>query len=175
MDNKEDNVEDITLRKAVQFAISVEQLGNECYERLARRFSDDEEISRVFSVLAKDELLHEKHLQKLLVMIPEEEPEGYAEKYGVLRAMSLSEFFTSRDGLRRALEQIETREDALQRAFELERSTLGYYQALKDVLGENPVLEDIIQMEKDHMMSILRYMVTGAKLRGLGDRVPQLQ
>jgi len=168
-------VEDITLRKAIEFAIAVEQMGNECYERLARRFKDDKEISEVFAVLARDEIAHEKQLQKLLESVPAEEPQGYAEKYGYLRAMSLSEFFSSREGLTRALESIETREDALQRAFELERSAVGYYTALKDVLGENPILDEIIHMEKEHMVAVMRYMVTGAKMRGLGDKVPQPQ
>ena len=168
-------MEDITLRKAVEFAISVEQMGNEIYDRLARRFKDDEEISKVFSVLAKDELLHEKQLKTLLETVPREEPQGYAEKWGYLRAMSLSEFFTSREGLTRSLEDVKTRQDALQRAFELERSALGYYQALKEVLGENEVLDSIIKMEREHMVSVMRYMVTGAKMRGLGDKVPQYQ
>lgn len=168
-------MEDITLRKAVEFAISVEQMGNEIYDRLARRFKDDEEISKVFAVLAKDELLHEKQLKTLLESVPAEEPQGYAEKYGYLRAMSLSEFFTSREGLTRSLEEVKTRQDALQRAFELERSALGYYQALKEVLGENEVLDSIIKMEREHMVSVMRYMVTGAKMRGLGDKVPQNQ
>ena len=168
-------MEDITLRKAIEFAITVEQMGHECYERLARRFSDDKEISEVFAVLAKDEVVHEKQLEKLLESVPAEEPQGYAEKYGYLCAMSLSEFFSSREGLTRALESVKTREDALERAFELERSAVGYYTALKEVLGESEVLDGIIKMEKEHMVAVMRYMVTGAKMRGLGDRVPQPQ
>ena len=139
-------MEDITLRKAIEFAITVEQMGHECYERLARRFSDDKEISEVFAVLAKDEVVHEKQLEKLLESVPAEEPQGYAEKYGYLRAMSLSEFFSSREGLTRALESV-----------------------------KSEGLDGIIKMEKEHMVSVMRYMVTGAKMRGLGDRVPQPQ
>ena len=73
------------------------------------------------------------------------------------------------DGLKEDLEAIQTRDDALKRAFELEKATLNYYQALKDVMDEGDALDGIIAAEKEHLTTVMRYMVTEAKFRGLGD------
>ena len=66
------------------------------------------------------------------------------------------------------LDQIDSREDALERAFNLEKASLLYYQAMKEVLQDD-LLDSMIQEEKSHLTQVMRYMVTGAKMRGLGD------
>ncbi len=163
-------LEEPTLKKAVEFAITTEQLGGRYYQRLADKFGEDEEIREVFAQLAKDEEVHERQFTALLGTVPEgSDPPGFAEQSGILKAWSMSQFFTTRDGLTEVLEEIQTREDALQRAFEMEKSTLGYYQALRDALGEEPILNAIIDAEKGHMQAVMRVLVTGAKFRGLGD------
>ena len=39
------------------------------------------------------------------------------------------------------VDKISTREDALSKAFEFEKATLGFYKAIKEILGENTEYE----------------------------------
>jgi rubrerythrin len=162
-------MEEITLAKAVQFAVTTEELGAKTYRRLAEKLKDDKEISTIFSQLAVDEEAHEKYFRTLLERVPREAPKDYGEKYEVVRAMSISQFFSSRDGLKRDIDAIKTRDDALRRAFELEKATLGYYNALKEVLRDRTELDAIIAAEQEHLVRVLRYMITDSEFRGLGD------
>ena len=163
-------MEEVSLRKAMEFAVNTEAVGAKAYRHLAEKCKDDEEIAGIFTRLSQDEVAHEKYFQSLLDKLPAESgPRDYDENFGVLRAMAMSEFFSTRDGLREDLEAIQTRDDALKRAFELEKATLNYYQALKDVMDEGEALDGVIAAEKEHLTTVMRYMVTEAKFRGLGD------
>ena len=71
--------------------------------------------------------------------------------------------------LSRVLEGVRTRDDALQRALELEKATLGFYQALQDELRDEPVLGAIIAAEKQHLTTLMNVLSTGVKFRGLGE------
>ena len=166
-------LEELTLRKAVEFAVKTEELGNVFYTRMAKKFSDDKEISEIFSTLGKDELVHRKQFNQLLEKIPEDPGvSSRDERMALLKIMSRSEFFMGESGLSSKLEEVKTREDALERAVRLEKDTLGYFQAMKDVLGDEPILDSVIKIEKSHLVKLMEYMITGAKMRGLGDQYP---
>jgi rubrerythrin len=158
-------LEDLTIAKAVDFAIKTEETGAKVYSKLANRFADNQELKELFELLAKEEVAHQRTFEKLRERLPEEPVSGGPEQMQYLRAMSISEFFAG-EGLF-SKEQVETREDALHRAFNLEKATLQFYQAMRDVIGENEVLEAVIQAEKSHVVSIMRYLITDAKVRGV--------
>lgn len=160
--------EELTVKSAVEFAVKIEKAGAGFYRRLARKFSEDKEISSVFAALGEDEDDHEKQFQALLDTIGEnEERPNQRERLAFVKAMSLSEFFVGEKGLYSKLDQIKTREDALERAFQFEKNTVGYYQAIKDVLGDSKTLGILIDTEKGHVLKLMDYMITGAKVRGL--------
>ena len=166
-------LEELTIRKALEFAAKTEELGNLFYTKLAKKF-ENEEISEIFSILAQDELAHKKQFQTLMEKTPEDpNVSSKDERMALLKIMSRSEFFMGEDGLYRNIEQIETRDDALERAVKLEKDTLGYFQAMRDVLGDNEILTAIIKIEKRHLIKLMEYMITGAKMRGLGDQYPK--
>jgi rubrerythrin len=148
-------LEGTSLRKAVEFAIATEQVGARAYRRLARNLEADKEIAGLFLGLAEDEERHEAEFRALMETVPDRDAaRDYPEKYGYLRAMSISEFFSPRSGLTRDVEEIRTRGDALRRAIELEKATLGYYQALQDVMGASDTLDAIIQAEREHLRRV---------------------
>jgi len=151
-------LEGARLREAVEFAITTEQLGARFYEMLAEKFRDDAELHGLLVQLAVDEQAHETEFASLLERVPSEELEIPGIAQGVLKAWSISEFFSSSDGLMRDLAALETRADAVERALELEKQTLGYYQALRDVMGNDPTLDAIIEAEKDHIVSLGRFL-----------------
>jgi rubrerythrin len=160
-------LEDLTLRKAVEFAITTEKLGAEIYEKLARRFADNAELKDLFATLAKDEVAHEREFKALLERLPPEQGPLQYEKAQYLRAMAIADVFSEERGLRKNVDQISTREDALERALNLEKSTLLYYVAMKDALGPSEALEAIISAEKRHVINVTQFMLTGEKAKAL--------
>lgn len=169
-DKKEKIMKKPTLRSSIELAITTEKLGASFYRTLAKRFHDNTEIEELFSILAKDEESHEAQFRALLKKVPSDNGEqGSAEKYEFLAAAAMSEFFAGDEGAMKDIDKIETRDDALARAFALEKASLLYYHAVADVLGENEILRKIISAEKSHLVSVMKYMVTDAKMRGLSD------
>jgi len=150
-------LEGTTLRKAVQFAITVEQLGARSYRRLAKNLESSREVAALFVKLAEDEERHEAEFRAIMESVPDRDAaRDYPEKYGYLRAMSISEFFSRRSGLTRDVEKIRIREDALYRAIELEKATLGYYLALQQLMDASDALNAIIRAEREHLLAVMR-------------------
>jgi rubrerythrin len=163
-------IEGMTLHQAVEFAIKTEELGQRVYRKLADRFADEREIAEIFATLAQDEARHEKQFRNLLPRVPPDEGISNQDaRSEYLRAMSLSQFFMGKGHLFGAYEEIGDRTGALVRAFELEKATVQYYQAIEQVLGENETLGEILAAEKEHMMRLLRVLMADAKFRGLAD------
>src|SRR4030066_1137740 len=128
------------------------------------------QTSELFSILAKDEEAHEAQFKALLKKVPagEKKPKSDRE-YQLLTAAAMSEFFTGEEGPMKNIGKIKTRDDAFTRAFALEKASLFYYHAMQDCLGENEILKAIISAEKNHLVRVRKYLVTGAKMRGLAD------
>jgi rubrerythrin len=163
-------LEDVTPRKAVEFAVKTEEFGSIFYSKLSRKFGGDAELKEIFELLAKDEKVHEAQFRKLLQQVPaDEHVSSQDDRYAYLRAMSMSQFFMGEEGLYKNLDEILDRNMAFVRAFELEKATLQYYQAMQEVLGENDVVSAIIAAEKSHLLKMMHYMLTDAKFRGLSD------
>jgi rubrerythrin len=162
--------ETFTPRKAVEFAVKTEELGARFYKKLAAKFSDKAELKEMFELLANDEVAHEAQFRRLLDETPPDEGVSTGPEFDYLRAMSLSQFFMGKKGLKKKYKQIKKKSDAMRAVFELEKATLQYYQALREVLGENETLEGIIQAEKAHLMKAMQYVVTDARFRGLSDK-----
>jgi rubrerythrin len=158
------------LRSAVELAVTTEKLGAGFYQTVAEKHEKDCEINELFSMLAKDEKLHESQFKALLDKIPaDEEEKGSEEKYQYLAAAAMSQFFLDEKGPMKDIDEVRTRDAALARAFALEKATLFYYHALRDVFGENEILMEVIEAEKSHLVSVMKYLITGAKMRGLSD------
>ncbi len=163
-------LEDLSVRKAVEFAITVEELGEKNYRRLAKKLSDDPRIAELFEGLAADEDVHRKQFTKLLGAAEKVDDDKLDfERMQCLRAMSISEFFSKNYGPFKDAGEFKTGADALQAAFGLEKSLVSFYTAMRDVLGENPILEEIIQAEKRHAVAVMKLMMTDAKYRTLQD------
>ena len=120
-------------------------------------------------VLAKDEVMHAHQFRKLLERTPPDEGVSTGPEFQYLRAMSLSQFFMGAEGLKKKCKEIEDKDDALGIAFELEKATLQYYNAMKEVLGGSDTLNTVIQAEKAHLTKVMRYIITDSKFRGLAD------
>jgi len=147
---------DLTPRKAIEFAVKTEEAGAIFYRKMARRLADDKEIHDVFLQLAEDEDNHKAQFEALMEKIPQEFAyKSQRERLAVLRATSMSEFFLGEDGIFKNLDLIKTSEDAIRRALRLEQDTLSYYQAMRDLIGENSTVDAMIQAERNHIATLL--------------------
>jgi len=164
-------LEDITLKDCIEFAVKTEENGAKFYSKAAEKFSGDQEISELFSQLAKDEGVHRKQFSDLLRRTPDEPQKSRTpERTDYLKAMSMSEFFSPRHGPLAHMDQIKDRDDALKAAFELEKATLGFYKAVEDVIGSNPVLSEVVEAEKLHLSNVMKaLLVEGSRFRSLQD------
>jgi len=86
--------------------------------------------------------------------------------------MALAEFFAVNAGPFAGSDGIHTQADALEKVFNFEKATLGYYQAMQDVLGRNDALSALINAEKRHVINVAKLMLTDATLRNLEDDWP---
>lgn len=157
--------ESISARKAVAIAVKTEELGAKVYRRLARKFADRHEIQQLFSTLAEDEARHAAQFSALYEYVDQNERRSYAEKYGEIRAIVISEFFSKRDGLMRVPESIDSPMDVLQRALEMEQATIAFYKEIGDVVGNLEVVVTILDAERSHAESIKAVMQTLGKTR----------
>jgi len=163
-------IEKLTVQRAVDFAIKTEQLGGNFYKKLAKKHADDSELNELFSLLARDEELHEAEFKALKETLPAEERSELSDAdQEYLRAIATAEVFYGNNEALDPADKIDSRSDALQRALNLEKGSLLYYSAMREVLGSSDVLDGIIQAEKNHMVKVMKYMFTGAKVRGLID------
>ncbi len=159
-------LEEPTLRKSIQLAIQTEQIGAKYYQELTERFEKDKKIRDIFAQLAKDEKVHEQQFSEILKTLPDEgkiDPRHQA----YLKAASISEFF--KNDTFKDIAKVESPEEVMRRAFNFEKSTLFFYSALSEIIGESEQLNEIIEAEKLHVTNLLKVILEDAKFRGLQD------
>jgi rubrerythrin len=163
-------LQNVTVETCLAFALETEALGASLYQELANKFASDGELKELFEELGRDEVRHGEQLREMGAQLgariggrplPEEE-QAY------LRAMSMSEVFSQPGGIG-DLAGFESRAAALKRALHLEKATLGYYQAMREVLGPEKVLDSIIALERKHVVLVTARLVTQTLLGGLAD------
>ena len=161
-------IEDLTLRKAIELAITTEQLGAEYYSQMQRKFSDQKNLNDIFTQLVKDEKLHEAQFKAILQHVPEDKPEDQQyELYQYLRATAISEFF--RSDYFKNTDSIKAPDQALGRSLAFEKATLQFYEAISEILGQSEDLEKIIKTERTHVVNLMKVIVSDAKFRSLSD------
>jgi peroxiredoxin (alkyl hydroperoxide reductase subunit C) len=159
--------EDLTLAKAIDFAVTTERLGERVYTRLAIHFRDtDKELSQLFAKLAADEKHHGDTFLKLREAASVRAPLSFEEQQ-YLKAFAISNIFSNEKSPGKNTIEVTSREDALERAFHLEKTTLQYYKAMRELLDE-PILDEMVAEEKRHLEAVMKYLVSGAEVRGLG-------
>ena len=163
--------DDLTVAKCLDLAIKSEDLGAELYARLARKFGQDRELSELFEGLGRDEIQHRELFRSMRDRAVSSSQGRILsnDQKNYLRAMSFADLVSSTESLEKDVEAIKSRDDALERVLRMEKATLAYYQAMRDVLGKDETVESLITVEKSHVVKVMQLMITGAKFRGLAD------
>lgn len=146
-----------TVHEVIEQAVQTEKLGYQFYTEMAQRFRDTEELRKLFTTLAENELRHEKVFKELLKMVGDQEPEGWGDISAYMRAMVESEFFLGKEKSLPAITHIKTVDDAVKFAIGFEKETLLYFHGIRDALKEKEVVDEIINEEKSHIMWLTRF------------------
>jgi rubrerythrin len=166
-------IKDLSLKSCVEFAIATEETGARFYARLAGNFAGNQELASIFQLLGHDEEVHKGQFSELLNNLPAvTSASNKPETADYVRAMSMSEFFSGDKGPLANIDKVKSRDDALEKVFGFEKATLGFYQAVKDLMGENSILNRIIEAEKSHITRLIKIMITGERFRSLQDVWP---
>lgn len=161
-------MQDLTLRKAIQLAVTIEQMGADFYRRMERKFKDNEQLKEIFGRLVQDEQSHETQFKAILEKTPDDAiGDQQYELYQYLRATAITDIF--RQETFKKTEEIKDKDDALGFALSFEKATLQYYQAIRDILGKEPQLGEIIEAERQHVVSLMKVITADAKFRSLND------
>jgi rubrerythrin len=166
-------IKDISLKGCLEFAVATEDVGAKFYAQLAEKFTGNPEVSNLFELLGKDEEEHKRQFSEMLRELPGAPGASPSpEKGEYVRAMSVSEFFSRDRGPFANIDKIGNRDDALDKVFGFEKATLGFYQAVREMIGNDPVLNQVIDTEKGHITRIMKVIITGEKFRSLQDQWP---
>jgi rubrerythrin len=157
---------EMTLRKALEKAVATEAQGERYYKHMAETFADNLAVATVFEQLAADESEHEAQFKRLLDSVPADQGTG-EDGEALLRAAFTIDSFD--DKKMEDFADVKTPADALARALAFEKSTLFYYQSLKDVIGESAELDQLIAAEKQHVTSLMKVVISDAEFRGIAD------
>ncbi|MBD3404042.1 hypothetical protein GF420_14210 [candidate division GN15 bacterium] len=159
-------IDDMTLEKAVKLAIATEKAGADFYADLEKKFAYEDDLKNTFAQLVVDERAHEAQFKRLLEIVPKDEDKsGKEDDYAFLTATASSTFFQG-DVLKQ-VDQIKDVTDALGTALAFEKSTLQYYTSIRDVLGDNEALNEIIEAERQHVLALMKVILADAKFRGV--------
>jgi len=152
------------VRKSVELAIVAERIGATFYKNVAEVFSDRgrTDLAVTFGFLADEEKRHESRFREMLnfdvptvaIATLQDAPTTTiatldigADEY--LTAVAVEMFNAA---VYRKLDKIDDVVDVILKAIDLEKSSLLYYTGLKEVLGSDRILEEIIAEEKKHLV-----------------------
>ncbi|MFZ5907586.1 MAG: ferritin family protein [Nitrospirota bacterium] len=141
-----------SIREVVEQAVQTEKLGEEFYRKMAEKFHNNNELKKLFELLATHEVKHGKSFAELRNTLADQEPEGWDEVALYLKAIVDSEFFLGKDKCLPSMEHVQTAAQAVEFALCFERETLLYYYALRETTREKTILDRIIREERSHIV-----------------------
>jgi rubrerythrin len=154
----------LNLHQLIELALKAEEKGASVYTQLSEKFSQNPELSEVFKLLAKDEQIHYNQFLALKKELPETLDNVSEVDDEFFRCVNLERYFDFFVAVEEVLEKI------LKVAYKFERETYVFYNAVRDVIGNNEVLNKIIEYEKSHMIKLFNYLLTESKFRGISDK-----
>lgn len=142
------------INEVLEMAVQTEKLGYLFYTTMARKFEKDAELAKLFSQLASKEQNHEQTFSELksLVALKGTETVDWDEVSNYMRAFVESEFFLGKGKSLPSMDSIKTVKDAVKFAIGFEKETLLYFLALRGVVKEKEMVDEVINEEKSHIM-----------------------
>ena len=142
------------INEVLEMAVQTERIGYQFYTTMAKKFEKDAELAKLFNELASKEKNHEKTFSDLKDMAAKSgsEPVEWEEVSNYMRAFVESEFFLGKGKSLPSMDHIKTVKDAVKFALGFEKETLLYFLALRGVVREKELVDEVINEEKSHIM-----------------------
>lgn len=147
-------MEKYSIHEVLEQAVQTERLGNQFYMEMAEKFNDNLELVSLFKTLAAKELKHERAYAGLKELIGESDAdvEGYEELSQYMRAIVESEFFLGKNKALPSMDHIRTKKEAVVFALNFEKETILYFIAMRDLVPQREVVDEIIREEQRHVL-----------------------
>ena len=156
---------EITVQQVIQTAIRAEELGINYYSELAKRFSKYEDLRHILEQLAKDEVEHKRQFSEMLRNVGNDKFDIKEEDAEFMRGVDISKFFDGMETVGANVKPIAV----LARAYAFEKESVLFYLGLRDIMGKNAQLDEIIRIEKSHVTKLMQYVLEDSNFRGISD------
>jgi rubrerythrin len=154
---------EMSLNIALQTAVNLEKMGTELYTDLLERFKDDPELKKMFTILLTDEAEHEKLFMELYQKHSDNQIVMTEEQKNFLEITDLSRYFGKMKEIDNDAEIL----DVLRLVYYIERDAVLFFSGIRDVVGSNDDLDEIIRQEKIHMTNVLNCIIENKEFKGL--------
>jgi rubrerythrin len=153
------------ITEVIEMAVQAEKLGYQFYTSMAKKFEKDAGLAKLFTTLASKEQVHEKTFLELKGMVDKSGPEPveWEEVSNYMRAFVESEFFLGKGKSLPSMDHLRSVKDAVHFAMGFEKETLLFFLALRGVVKEKEVVDEVVNEEKSHIMWLADFQHTLAK------------
>lgn len=159
-------MQEISIKKAIETAIRAEELGIGYYSELAKQYSKQPEIKKMFELLAKDEVDHKRQFTEMMKDVQDKQVVISDLDEAFFRSVDISRFFSDMESVDTSIDPL----DVLRRALQFEKESVLFYQQIRDLIGPDDTMDRIIAVEKKHVSQIMKYMLTDSRFRGVEDK-----
>ena len=97
-----------SMREIVEQAVQTEKLGYEYYRTMSEKFTENDELVKLFNTLADHELQHEKRFAQLKETLKDEQLDNWEEVSKYLNEIVESEYFLGSNKALKYMENITT-------------------------------------------------------------------
>ncbi len=156
---------EITIQDLIKIAIRAEELGINFYSELAKRFFRYEDLKSSLEQLAKDEVEHKRQFSELLADVGDDKYQISEEDRDFLKGVDISKFFEGMETIGENVKPI----SILTKAYAFEKESVLYYLGIRDIIGKNAKLDEIIKIEKLHVTKLMKYILDESKFRGISE------
>ncbi len=147
------------ISEVLEMAVQAEKLGYQFYTSMAEKFKKDGGLAGLFTKLASKEQVHEKTFTDLKAMVDKSGPEPveWTEVSNYMRAFVESEFFLGKGKALPSMDHLRSVKDVVRFAMGFEKETLLYFLALRGVVKEKEVVDEVVNEEKSHIMWLAEF------------------
>lgn len=141
----------------LNFAIKIEEEGEEFY-RNAAKLSEDDEIASVFNRLAEDEVEHKEFFENMKSEIDEDKKmETYPEEYISFVESYISNVVFPDDDAEKTVKKVDDPLDAVNFAIKAELDSILFYHETMPLMAmsHHKTINRIIEEERKHFMDLL--------------------
>jgi rubrerythrin len=149
-------MEKFSIDEILEQAIQTENLGYQFYTEMSNKFKKNEELAVLFRTLADKETEHKTLFSCMKDTLDLALPtvEDWEEVSHYMRAIVESEFFLGSKKSLAGMDQIQSLEQAVDRAIGYEKETLLYFIGFRDIVHDKKVIDFIIEEERCHIKSL---------------------